>query len=111
MQPALDIDHAALGQEFRAVLGLLAPHVHPVPLGLFLFLAALVLPHLVGRDAEIADGAIARRVLEFGVGPEISNQYDFVDAAHGILASSPLAALSLFFHFPSRGSITTSPGA
>jgi len=44
------------------------------------------------------------------VGPEIAYQYDFVDAAHGVLASSPLGALRLFFHLPGGGSITTSPG-
>src|SRR5262245_33024397 len=67
LQPALDVDRPALGQVLVAVLGRVAPHRHAVPLRLLLALARLVLEDLGRRDAEIAEGAARRRVLELRI--------------------------------------------
>ena len=55
LQPPLDVDRPALRQVLGAVLGLVAPHRHPVPFGLLLALARLVLEDVGRRDAQVAE--------------------------------------------------------
>src|SRR6267378_1403126 len=60
----------------------LPPQVDVVPLGSFLPLARLVVPHFGGRDAELRDGRAAWRVAELCVASEVADQNHLVDAAH-----------------------------
>ena len=63
-------------------LGLLAPQVDVVPLGALLPLAALVVPHFGGGEAELGNGSAARRVAQLGVAAEIADQNYFIDRSH-----------------------------
>jgi len=85
LNTALDIDLAALLQVFAGDFAEPIEQHDPMPLGLFLRLAGLlVLPAFTGRQVEIADRIVARRVADLGIGTKIADQDCFVDSsAHG----------------------------
>src|SRR5262249_11352856 len=82
LELALHVNGAPLREVLGAVLGLVAPHRHAVPLGPLLPLPALVLEDLGRGDAQVAEGATRRRVLELRIRPQVSNQDHLVDASH-----------------------------
>src|SRR5262245_21433111 len=84
---AFDEDLPTLGEVLADDLGLLAPDHHPMPLGGFLLLTALVGPALGGGDAQIGDRLLARGVAQLRVGTQIADQDDLVHAAHVRLLS------------------------
>ena len=82
LELALDVDLLALGEVFRQRFSGLAPQHHAMPFGLLLTLSGLVVPDLRGRHVERGDRGAARRVAQFRIAPEISDENDFVHAAH-----------------------------
>jgi hypothetical protein len=84
-QRPFDVDLAALAQVFTGDFGQLAEELDAVPFGPFLFLAGLLVVPRFGRgDADRRDRAATLGVSGFGIGAEIADQDDFVDAAgHG----------------------------
>src|SRR5258705_4677206 len=87
LQAALDVDLLALGEIFLQALRLLAPQDDAVPLGFFLALPALVVPHLGGREIQRGDRRAAGRVAKLRVAPEISHEDYLVHASHSRLRS------------------------
>src|SRR5262249_7073343 len=83
LQLPFDVNRAPLGEVLRAVLGLVTPDGHAVPLGAFLTLAGFVFENLGGGDAQVAQWTAAGGVLQLGVCSQIADQDDFVDASHG----------------------------
>ena len=82
LDPAFDIDLRTLAQVLLRDLGQAAEQHHPVPFRPLAPLVGLAVgPALVGRDAQIGDGAAARAVAGFGIGPEIADENDLVDAS------------------------------
>src|SRR5690606_39464133 len=80
-QAALDVHLAPLAQVLAHDFRQAAEGLDPVPLGAFLVLAGLlVLPLLRGGDPDAADGHAAGRVADLGVGAEVADQDDLVDA-------------------------------
>src|SRR5688500_9431666 len=71
LQAALDVALLTLRQILLQRLGLFAPQHHPVPLGFFLSLLVLVVPHLGSREVQRGDSRSARRVAELGVAAEV----------------------------------------
>src|ERR671930_1909350 len=98
VEPAVDADGAALGEELRAALALVAPDrdvevVRLVPP----FARGLVLLARVHGDAELADRGAARGVPQLGILREISDEDDSVDVRHAVpfsLADVPGRAYS-----------------
>ena len=85
LELALDADLAALDQVLAGGLGGLAPADDAVPLDLLLGVAVLVLPPLVGGEAQLADGLAGLGVLELGVTAEVTDQRDAVEGHRGSL--------------------------
>ena len=69
LQPALDVDRPALGQVLVAVLGLVAPDGHAVPLRLLLPLARLVLEHSVVAMRRLQSGRLDGVYFSSGSAP------------------------------------------
>src|SRR5262249_6781833 len=69
-----DVDLAPLVEVLRAVLALLAPGDHPVPLGAFLLLLVLVGEALVGGDAHLAHRLPRRQMLQLRLGAEVADE-------------------------------------
>src|SRR5690606_3363903 len=81
-QPPLDVHLRALAQVFRRDLGKPAEHRDVVPLRALLLLARLpILPGLGGGDAQVRDGGAARHVAGLGIGAQVTDQNDFIDAS------------------------------
>src|SRR5262249_25248743 len=79
LQAAFDVDLFALGEIFGERFSRLPPEDDAVPLGFFLPLTRLVVPHFGRRHVDRRDGGAARRVAQLGVAPEIADENDFVD--------------------------------
>src|SRR5574338_317226 len=86
LQAALDVKLLALHQVLLERFGRLAPEDDPMPLGLLLPLAALVVPDLGRREVERRHRRPARRVAQLGVATEVAAQNHFV---HASLSTSP----------------------
>jgi hypothetical protein len=83
---ALDIDRRALAQiAFGHLHQVVVEDHHAVPFGLFLALArGAVAPGFRGGQAQVGDAVARAEGADFGVGPEVADQNDLVDAArHG----------------------------
>src|SRR5690606_34516469 len=81
-QTAFDIDLRAFPQVFGRDFRQSAEHRDVVPFGPLLLLAGfLVSPRLAGRQAQVRDGAAARHVARLGIGAEVADQDDFIDAS------------------------------
>src|SRR6185436_8751168 len=62
----------------------------PVPLGLFLaFAGGPVAPGLGGGDPQDGDAVAGAEGADFGVGPEVADQDDLVDAARHVACPLP----------------------
>src|SRR5205085_1682850 len=83
VQPAVDRDGAALGEELRAALALVAPDRDVEVVRLVAPLAGgLVLLARVHRDPQLADRHPARRVPKLGIAGQVADQDDSVDVCH-----------------------------
>ncbi len=82
LQPALDVDRAALLQVLARDLRLAAEQDDAVPLGAFLLLAALVLPLLGRRDVEVGDRIAAGRVARLRIAAQVAEQDHLVHRCH-----------------------------
>src|SRR5204863_907155 len=63
-----------------------------VPLGLFLALPRLVVPHLGRREIARRDRRATRRIAQFRVAAEVSDEDDFVHTTHSIFLSPTFSA-------------------
>src|SRR6185312_9581107 len=84
-QRAFDVDLPALLQVFTGDLRQFAEHLHAVPLGAFLALAALLVgPAFGSGHAQRGDRGAAAGVTHLRIVAEVADQNDLVDAAcHG----------------------------
>src|SRR5690606_26232140 len=81
-QTPLDIDLRALAQVLGRDLGQPAEHRDVMPLRALLLLAGFpVLPGVGRRDTQVRDGAAARHVARLGIGAQVTDQNDFIDAS------------------------------
>src|SRR5205085_543723 len=74
LQPPLDVNLFALRQVLVEALRGFAPEDDAVPFGLFLFLAALVVPDFGRRQIQRRDGGTARREAHLRIPPEITDE-------------------------------------
>ena len=82
LELAFDIDLGAFPQIFLGDLGGAAEDDDAVPLGPFLHLAGVaVLPAFGGRHGKIGDLVAVLHRADFGIAPQIADEYDLVDAA------------------------------
>src|SRR5262245_6285999 len=82
LQATFDVDLLALRQVLLQALRLLAPQDDAVPLGFFLALSALVVPHLGRRKVQRRHGSATRRVAELRIAAKIADEDYFVHASH-----------------------------
>ena len=80
LQATLNVDLAALFQVLADDFGELAPEHEPMPLGALLALTLAIVPALVGRQVDVGHRRTTRRVADFGVSSQITDEDDFVDA-------------------------------
>src|SRR5580693_1989976 len=87
LQAAFDVHLAALLEILARNLGQPLPEHYVVPLGTVLPFAALVFEALVGGDGQLGHGRALRRVLNFWIFPEITDQLNPVQtfSCHGEL--------------------------
>ena len=89
LDAAFDIHLRAFAQVLASDFAGLAEQLHPVPFGLVLVIAVLVLARRTGGNRERGDRHSALGVLHFRVIAEIAYQDDLVDATrHGTAPSS-----------------------
>src|SRR5437588_9466939 len=88
-QAPLDIDLRALAQVLARDLREPPEERHAMPLGALLLLAALlVAPAFAGRDAQVRVRRSGGHRAGLGIGPQVSNDDDLIDATrHGVSPS------------------------
>src|SRR6478609_5448782 len=74
VQTTLDVDLFALHEIFGERFGRLAPEDDPMPLGLFLALARLVVPHLGRGQVQCGHRRSTGCVAQLGVASEVADQ-------------------------------------
>ena len=82
LDPALDVDGAALREVLMAEFANTSPGDDPVPFRSLDPLSVLVVPGLAGRQREIADGLAVLRLSKFGIPAEVADENGFGDACH-----------------------------
>src|SRR4029077_13984169 len=84
-QAPLDVDLRALAQVLAGDFRQAAEQRHAVPLGALLLLARLlVAPALAGGDAQVRDRGAGGHGAGFGVGTQVADENDFVDATRHV---------------------------
>src|SRR5882762_3912057 len=80
-QAALDVDLRALAQVLAGDFRQAPEERHAVPFGTLLLLTGLlVAPALTGCDAQVRHGRAGGHGAGLGVGPQVTDENDFVDA-------------------------------
>src|SRR6266545_4373451 len=93
LEPALDVDTAALAEVFVADLGEFIPGDHVEPLGFLARFAGAIFPLTSRRDAEGRHWAATGRVAHLRVFTEPPNDHDFVQIFRHLSHLSCLLAL------------------
>jgi len=75
---SLDINRRAFLEVFAGNFRELAEKSDPVPLGMLLLLAALVLPDLSGCNTDVGHGVATRQVARFRIRAQVADQDYFV---------------------------------
>ena len=84
-QTTFDVNRAAALQILRRSLSLPSPERYAKPGSDVVVLAgSAILAALIGRETEATDRRTLRRVAQFGVAAEVSDQNNFIER-HGLL--------------------------
>src|SRR5262245_27447385 len=95
-QPPHDVNLPALRQVFGGQLGLASPSRNPEPDRMLLLFTPGVLAFLGPRDGKVANGRPLRRVAQFGVTTQVTNDSDLVER-HIFFLPSGMRLKSLSF--------------
>jgi hypothetical protein len=110
LDPALDVDLAALLQVLAGDLAEAPVQRDPVPLGLFLLLAALVLPRLGRRDGDVGDRIAVRQVARLGIAAQVADQNRLCSLKPCFRRSCRKSSLIIGRSMPAAGLSARDPG-